>query len=266
MSDILELEDAEDLECALEDDRTARRRVAIQDIEPGADWNDVEHAILTRRSIRKFKGRQPPAHLIRRIIEMGRFAPSQGNCQPWSFIVVRDRETIDQMEQYCVAVCQGMTASIDYTNYELGSEQRAAIMQNTQALNRESPNSFHPVPMTAIKSIANGRFKVFHRAPTVILILMDKRGVGVPEVDIGVVGTNIVLAAQSMGLGTCWIGFSKLLSGNAELCEKLGVAPPFEIAEAISVGYPIGNPAQQPISRQTHEIIWWEGGEKQILY
>ena len=264
MSDILddqELEDLEELECEVDEaaakaGRTQRRRTAIHDIEPGADWNDVEHAILTRRSIRKFKARQVPAHMIRRILEMGRFAPSQ----------VRDKPMIAEMEDYCVAVCKQMTATIDYTNYPEGSEQRAAIMANTQKLNRESPNSFHPVPMTAIKSIANGRFKVFHRAPTVILILADKRGVGVPDVDIGIVGSNIVLAAQSIGLGTCWVGFSRLLSSNADLLERLNVAPPFEIAEAISVGYPIGNPTQQAVSRQTHEIVWWEGGEKQILY
>jgi nitroreductase len=159
-----------------------------------------------------------------------------------------------------------MTAGVDYTNYPEGSEQRTAILANTQQLNRASPNSFHPVPMTAIKSIANGRFAVFHKAPTVILILMDRRGVGVPEVDVGCVGTNIVLGAQSLGLGTCWIGFSKLLSSNTEFCGRLGVAPPFEIAEAISVGYPIGNPTQQTIARQTHQITWWENGEKQILY
>lgn len=271
MSDILEHEDLEDLECELDAaaakaGRTQRRRTAIHDIEPGADWNDVEHAILTRRSIRKFKGRQVPEHMVRRMLEMGRFAPSQGNCQPWSFVVVRDRAMIAEMEQYCVAVCKNMTAGIDYTNYPQGSEQRAAIMANTQKLNREAPNSFHPVPMTAIKSIANGRFAVFHKAPTVILILADKRGVGVPDVDIGITGTNMVLTAQSLGLGTCWVGFSRLLSTNTELLERLGVAPPFEIAEAISVGYPIGNPTQQTISRQTHQIVWWEGGEKQILY
>jgi nitroreductase len=271
MNDILDHEDLEDLECELDEaaakaGRTARRRTAIHDIEPGADWNDVEHAILTRRSIRKFKGRQVPVHMIRRILEMGRFAPSQGNCQPWSFVVVRDKEMIAEMEQYCVGVCKAMTATVDYTNYAPGSEQRAAVMENTQKLNRADPNSFHPVPITAIKSIANGRFAVFHKAPTVILILMDKRGVGIPAVDIGIVGTNIVLAAQSLGLGTCWIGFSRLLSTNTAMLEKLGVAPPFELAEAICVGYPIGNPTQQTISRQTHEIVWWEGGEKQILY
>jgi nitroreductase len=159
-----------------------------------------------------------------------------------------------------------MTMSVDYTNYPPGSAERAAILENTQKLNRSSPNSFHPVPMTAIKSIARGRFAVFHKAPTVILILKDRRGVGVPEVDIGVVGANIVLAAQSLGLGTCWIGFSRLLSNNPPLLEKLGVATPFEIAEALCVGYPIGNPTQHPVARQTHQIVWWEDGERQILH
>src|SRR5579864_1883952 len=129
MSDVLDkddLLDLEDVECEpapteTRHDRTLRRRAHIRDIEPGADWNDVEHAILTRRSIRKFKGRQVPAFMIRRILEMGRFAPSQGNCQPWSFIVVRDKEMIAEMEQSCVAVCKGMTASVDYTHHPQGS-------------------------------------------------------------------------------------------------------------------------------------------------
>lgn len=248
-----------------DDDRVQRRRQHIHDVPPGAEWNEVEEALLRRRSIRKFKARQVPTHLIRRILEVGRFAPSQGNCQPWSFVVVRDRAMIDQMEAYCVAVCKMMTAKYDYTNYKKGTWKRLVTHARTWLLNRMSPNTFHPVPMSAVKLIANGRFKVFHRAPTLILILMDKRGVGSPEVDVGVVGTNIVMAAQSLGLGTCWVGFSKLLSSNKALCEKLGVMPPFEIAEAIVVGYPIGNPTQNHVSRQTHEIAWFEGGEKQIL-
>jgi nitroreductase len=266
-----ELDALENLECDQQQvetkhDRQLRRHANIHDIEPGADWNQVEQAILSRRSIRKYKGRQVPAFMIRRILEMGRFAPSQGNCQPWSFVVVRDKAMIAEMEASCVAACKAMTMNVDYTNYASDDPRRAAIMENTQKLNRANPNAYHPVPMTAIKSIANGRFAVFHKAPTVIIILKDTRGVGSPDVDIGVVGTNIVLAAQSLGLGTCWIGFSRFLSGNAALVEKLGIAPPFEISEAICVGYPIGDPSQQSIARQTHQIVWWENGERQILY
>lgn len=246
--------------------RTALRHAAIRQIAPGSDWNETEEHILRRRSVRKFKGRQVPEHLIRRIIEVARYSPSQGNCQPWSFIVVRDRELLTQMEGYCVAVCKAMTAKLDYTHYPKGSWKRTTTMLKTRFMNKRAPNALHPIPMTAMKSIAAGRFKVFHRAPTVILLLMDKRGVGSPEIDIGVVGQNMVIAAQSLGLGTCWIGFSKMLNSNKALVEKLGAAPPFEIVEAISVGYPIGDPTLNQIARQTHEITWWEGGTKKILY
>jgi hypothetical protein len=59
----------------------------LEQIEEGAPWNAVETAFLKRRSIRKFKKKRVPAHLIRRMLEVGRFAPSQGNCEPWKFVV-----------------------------------------------------------------------------------------------------------------------------------------------------------------------------------
>ena len=73
-------------------------------------------------------------------------------------------------------------------------------------------------------------------------------------------------AAQSHGLGTCWVGFSKFLMGSKELKAELGIEPPYEIAEAICVGYPMDRPGRNHIARQTHEIRWWEDGRMQILY
>jgi nitroreductase len=123
----------------------------------------------------------------------------------------------------------------------------------------------HPVPVSAVTAIAQGRFAVFHHAPTLILILVDKRGIGVPEVDVGICGTNIVLAAQSLGLGTCWIGFSKFLQDSPEWRERLGVEEPYEIGETIAVGFPVGDTTHL-VPRETHEIAWLEGGQKQTFY
>ena len=236
--DLAELERA-DLESR--NARAALRHAPIPKIPPGSPWNATEEVILRRRSIRKYKPVQVPAHLIRRIIEVGRFAPSQGNCQPWSFVVVRDKDLIEKMEAHCVAVARFFMTTPEYPGV-------------------------HPVPAQAIRLIAGGKLRVFHKAPTVILILMDKRGIGVPEVDVGIVGQNIVLAAHSLGLGTCWIGFSKFLNSSAALMEALGIAPPFELVEAVTVGWPFGVPSLNPIDRQTHEITWIEGGKKDVLY
>lgn len=255
----LRFEDPEQIETE------AGRRSEIRDIPEGADWNAVESAILRRRSIRKYKRRQVPAHVIRRILEMGRYAPSQGNCQPWKFVVIRDAEMIQGMEDFCVGVCRRLSSSIDYANYPAGSWKHFTTRAKSKLFNRLRPNMLHPVPMAVMTAIAQGRFAVFHRAPTVILLLMDKRGIGTPEIDIGICGENIVLAAQSLGLGTCWVGFSKFLNQSREWCVRLGIEEPFELVEAITVGYPIGDPTR-PIARDTHEIAWFEGGGKEILY
>ncbi len=242
-----------------------QRRSEVIEVAEGAEWNAVETAIFRRRSIRRYKRRQVPPHLIRRMLEAGRFAPSQGNCQPWKFIVIRDADLIQGMEDFCVATAKKFSESLDYANYERGSLKHFLTRAKAKLFSRMQPNMLHPVPVTALSAIAQGRFAVFHHAPTVLLLLMDKRGIGSPEIDIGICGQNIVLTAQSFGLGTCWVGFSKFLNQSAEWCARLGVEPPYEIGEAITVGYPIGNPTNL-IARDTHEIAWFEGGTKRVLY
>jgi nitroreductase len=252
-------EDAEQAE------REAGRISKIPVVPEGAPWTAVERAIFERRSIRKFRKTQVPAHLIRRLLEAARFAPSQGNCQPWKFVVVRDPAMIQGMEEFCVGECRKLTDGFDYATMRKGSVKYGIARTKAKLLGRLQPNMLHPVPITACTAIAEGRFAVFHRAPTVILILMDKRAIGVPPIDIGICGTNIVLAAQSLGLGTCWVGFSKFLNESQEWCEKFGAVDPFELSEAICVGYPVGDTTHL-IPRETHEIAWFEGGKRETIY
>jgi len=55
--------------------------------------------IKTRRSIRKFTSEVIDDRTINKIIEMGTWAPSGLNNQPWKFVVVKDRETLDKLSQ-----------------------------------------------------------------------------------------------------------------------------------------------------------------------
>ncbi len=238
----------------------------IREIEEGAPWNAVEEAFLKRRSIRRFKKKQVPAHMIRRMLEVGRFAPSQGNCQPWKMVVVRDRDTIEEMEDYCVSSCRKIAGGIDYTVHEKGTFAHWRKKTLAKLMSRWMPNSMHPVPFAAVSLIAQNRFAVFHHPPTIILPLMDKRGIGHPEIDLGIVGTNIVMAAHSLGLGTCWVGLASFLNDSQEWRERLGVEEPYQLIEAISVGYPLGKPMLNTVSRETHETVWLEDGKKDLVY
>lgn len=250
---IIEIEDQQDKEAPL------------RDVPLKAPWNTVEEAFLKRRSVRKYRKKQVPEHLIRRMLEVGRFAPSQGNCQPWKFLVVRDRAMIDEMEAHCVSACKKMMGVIDYTVHEKGTFARLWKRALARFFARRDPNTVHPVPVGAAKEISEGRFAVFHGAPTIIFLLMDTRGVGHPEIDIGICGTHISVTAHSLGLGACWVGFSSMLD-TAKWRKRLGVAHPYKMIEAIVVGYPLGNPTRNFVSRETHEISWFENGIRHTVY
>ena len=55
-------------------------------------------AIGTRKSVRAFLRQDVPLSLVRAVLEAGMRAPSGGNCQPWRFVVVTDKENLAKME------------------------------------------------------------------------------------------------------------------------------------------------------------------------
>lgn len=57
--------------------------------------------VRTRRTTREFRPEPVPEPVIRRILEVGRLAPSAMNRQPWHFVVVRDRERLKALADAC---------------------------------------------------------------------------------------------------------------------------------------------------------------------
>lgn len=229
--------------------------------ESGADFNMVEDVIYKRRSVRVFKKKQVPEYLIRRILETGRFAPSAGNGQTWKFIVIRDEKMIAEMSKDIVNMCKKLKKFADYI--EPGQEHkewRAKLMM------RLAPNMFHPIPFGATKFIAEGKLGIWHDAPTVILMLGDKRSPGSPEIDLGITGQNMVLTAHSFGLGTCWVSFAKVLDGIKKWKKKLGIRYPYKLHTSVAVGYPQGTPDGY-VKRETTAIDWIEeAGTTNVIY
>jgi nitroreductase len=219
------------------------------------EFTETEKVILSRRSVRQYKKEQVPEFMVRRILETGRFAPSAGNFQPWKFIVLRDQELIDGITETVVNSCRMFRAMTDYRR-----EGYAWLRPLMKFFTRLRYNDLHPMPFMAIPLVADGKLGLWHGAPTVIIILKDIRGVSSPDLDCGIAGQNMVLAAHSMGLGTCWVGFAKLaLDMNPIWKRRLGISFPYRFANSLAVGWPQGNPDGM-IARQTHDIDWFENG------
>jgi nitroreductase len=224
-------------------------------------WTTVEETILTRRSCRNFKPEQVPEFMVRRILEAGRFAPSAGNGQPWKFVVLRDPAIIDGITKTVVRRCRGLRAVLDYRR-----PGRGWLRPLAEIAIRCRPNELSPVPFGAVSLIAEGRLGLFHGAPTVIVIFKDRRGISNPDLDCGIAGQNMVLAAHSLGLATCWISFAKLaFKYGGGWKKRLGLGFPYQFASSLALGWPLGQP-DGLVPRPTVAVDWHESGRCTVVF
>ncbi len=61
-------------------------------------YDVLRDVIEGRRTVRRYLGTPVPEEDLLRILDAARHAPSSGNEQPWRFLVVRSRETIDRLK------------------------------------------------------------------------------------------------------------------------------------------------------------------------
>jgi nitroreductase len=83
-----------------------------------------------------------------------------------------------------------------------------------------------------------GRDRLFHGAPAVIVVA-TKPGGSNPREDALLATQNILLAAHSMGLGTCLVGFAVEAIKNDSTIQRFLKIPAEEtVCSVIAIGYP----------------------------
>ena len=162
--------------------------------------NEVLKAIANRRSIRKYKSEQIKDEELNLIIEAGLQAPSGHNDQPWFFTVIQNKELIKEINEKSK---EGLKNSGIEWMVNMGS---------------------------------NPSLDLFYGAPTVIAVAVRKDAV-TPLADEGAAIQNILIAAESLGIGSCWIGLTTPYFGAKENIEKLGIPEGYEPHYTVTLGY-----------------------------
>ena len=154
---------------------------------------------------------------------------------------------------------------------ELISEQALDTIINC-AINAPSARNLQPWEVRVVqnpeilKSIVDG-YKVFigkpdakspfHDAPTVIFVAYQKEN-SFGQLDCGWLGQNILLAAESMNIGTCVVGspVNYLNSPEAkDIVSKLNFSEGYEIVYTITMGYKNESPDAKPRDKGKVQII-----------
>lgn len=171
--------------------------------------------IYERRAVRKYKDRPVDKRIIEKILDAGRMAPSAMNTQSWKFYIVTNKETIASFSKAITKIAAK----------EFIKSGPKKIIKNIISLFRFS-HGIH-LPKTTDH--------VFYGAPAVIFIAAPKDNEWA-ALDIGMCAQNIMLAAKSMGLDTCPVGFGKYIK-NTKLYPQLRIPSSEEILLSIILGY-----------------------------
>ena len=160
--------------------------------------NEVLRVIKERRSIRRFKNEQLKREELEAILEAGLYAPSGHNDQPWHFTVVQNKDLLNKIS---ILSNEGMRNSgIDWVE-KLGNKNR----------------------------------NIFHDAPTVVIV-SGKQGTYSPLSDCSAAIQNMLLAAESLGIGSLWNGLVEYFF-NMKEAEELWLKEGYRPYYAIALGY-----------------------------
>ena len=192
--------------------------------------NEVMQTILHRRAIRRFDTRQIEEDTLQQILEAGLYAPSAGGRQGTIFAVCQDREV----------------------NERLGKIKRAnsnpKMATATAWVSREQPSIADDPKLT----------NAFYDAPTVITLFGPKNFLFAVD-DCAVAAENMMLAADSLGVGSCYIGQGWPAFADPygqEILRRWGIRGDYYAVMQLLLGYPReGDPHPAGKKRKTDRIL-----------
>ena len=167
---------------------------------------NVIECIESRRSVRKYSDKKVSRETIDRLIELGTMAPSAMNKQPWGFVVIQDKEEID------------------------------ALSEKIKAFLLENIDTKFPSIKRLEGPLQKRDFSIFHHAENLIVIYGNTES-DFYTLDCSLAAQNIMLAANSMDIGTCWVGFAQFLFDDEEFKSKYNVLENYKLVSTLTLGY-----------------------------
>ncbi|HDZ26098.1 hypothetical protein LCGC14_1405240 [marine sediment metagenome] len=177
--------------------------------------NPFQQLVEGRRSIRRYLEKPVEREKILTCIEAARLAPSADNVQPWRFLIIDDP---DLKARFAKEVFSGI-----YFITKFAAKAPVII-----------------VILAKLDIIANRIGKQI-------------QNIQYYYIDSGIAGEHIVLQAEELGLGTCWIGWF-----NPRKTRKfLKIPRKYKIVSLMAMGYYEKKPSGEKKRKKLEEIAWF---------
>jgi nitroreductase len=181
---------------------------------------DFVDIIRNRRSIRSYHKEQIKDEELQTILDAGIWAPSAHNTQPWHFTVIQDQSLIEHISD---SAKQAMADS----------------------------------PIHWIARMGKRSSSIFYDAPTVIIVSGKKyeKFNLEPAIDCAAAIQNILLTAELLNIGSCWIGLASYFFRQPDKVQILNIPLGYQPFHAVCLGYKALNLNNMHGPKRKSEII-----------
>jgi nitroreductase len=194
---------------------------------------DALEAIFTRRSTRMMKKDVPERSLIEQVLEAGRCAPSGSNSRKTHFIVITDQKILNELTELVRNEFAGMELT----------EDTYVSLRNSIRLSKA------------------GTY-IFHYGAQVLIVTANEKGYGNAMADSACALENMMIAANALDLGSCWINQLHWLDENPgvrSFLKKLGLEDHETVTGGLILGYAKdGLPVRSKGSDHGNPVTWIE--------
>lgn len=183
--------------------------------------NETLKTIKERRSVRIFRDEQIRDEELEAILEAGLYAPSALNEQSWYFTVIQNSHVLEKFTQVA----------------------KAALTES------------HIIQLRNMAS--NDKYKAFYNAPTAIIISGNMRAANA-QADTCAATENMLIAAKSLGIASCWIGSMPFIFGNGkneDLRKELKIPEGYVPINSIALGYAASESHNPPLRKENKVTI-----------
>ena len=194
---------------------------------------ETYEAIITRRSTRKYKADTVDTETLQKVIEAGRYAPSGGNNQTNHFLVIQSAEVLNKL----------------------------VVLAETAFAKMETNENTYPSLRNSILASQKGGYVFTYRAP-VLIIVANRKDYGNNMADSVAAIENMMIAANALDLGSCYINQLYWLNEEPSLLsylQTLGLKQNERVYASMVLGYAAtedGLPNRKPLERKGNEVTF----------
>ncbi|MGA2065225.1 MAG: nitroreductase family protein [Thermoguttaceae bacterium] len=204
-------------------------RIELPPADRRATADQLEALAASRRSMRRFQPRDVPREALERIVRVAATAPMGIPPHEVGIVVFPDRAKV-----------QALAAEACETFERMGRFFRPIVLAMMRPfVGKHQYEAFRdfirPLLLMLPRARRQGRDVFTYDAPAAMLFHIGPMG---DPADCAIVATYAMLAAESLGLGSCMLGTSVALTRDKRLKAKYGIPAENKVGVTLVLGYP----------------------------